>query len=264
MTTVTVDELKRAWSAVGSGRFRTADPIGALAAGTWAPTERVITVLGVGGRVGATTVALAIAESSVRSARVVEVGTPRPSGLAAAASAELGADDTGWRHGTRDRVRVERSAVRLNHPGHCPLPASSPVELTVVDAGWDPAQIHQVDHWLSDTLLNTEVVLVAAPTVPGMRALEVAFGDLYEPTNCWVAVVGQPQKKWAKRVQLAAPTPLEHIAAEGRLVCVPPDRTLAVEGIISAPMPTAVLTACQPITGQLVVHQEGIHHVAAY
>lgn len=249
-TGVTVEELKRAWTAIESGRFRTSasSPQGP----TWQPRERVITVLGLGGQVGATTVSLAIAEAAAGdtlTARVIEVGTPFLSGLTAAANAELGEDEYGWRHGMREAVRLERSHS-LGHPSSCPTPSTSNCELTVVDAGWSSAVIHQQSCWLSENLHRSELVIVAPLTVPGMRALELALVELDSPKPIWVVFIGPPKRKWPKRVQLAAPPALDWLAAAGHLICVPSDRALAIEGITTAPLPPAVIAACRPITNR--------------
>lgn len=262
MSAVSVDELKRAWVAVESGRFRTNAP-SRQAFEPWEPAERVVAVFGVGGRVGATTVALGIAESAGLPALVVEIGTPHLSGLGAAPSAELGEDEYGWRHGTREAVRIERSAFPLTDPAQSPIPPATNCVLTVVDVGWEPSSVRAADGWIEETLSFNDIVLVAPITVPGMRALEAALADLESADDVWIAAIAPPRKRWPKRVQLAAPPHLALAETRGRLICVPPDRSLAVEGISATPLPHAVLAACRPITDTTDSHPKGRQYAAA-
>jgi hypothetical protein len=111
---VSVDELKRAWTAIQSGRFRigageTSDPreLAPLPASkVWepGPGERVLLVIGCAGSSGASTIALALASAAAAPARVVECSSVTASGLAAASTAELGPHESGWTRGTRDGV----------------------------------------------------------------------------------------------------------------------------------------------------------------
>ena len=109
---VAVEELLRAWHAVQDGAFRhparpqdvaPATPIATVAmpkpAERWTPTsgELVVPVVGAAGSCGATTVALALATVVEGRARVVECASASLSGLAAASTAELGADGAALR-----------------------------------------------------------------------------------------------------------------------------------------------------------------------
>jgi len=262
MSAVTVEELRRAWAALESGTFR-GDASPQVIAEKWERQERVAWVLGVGGRVGATTIALAIAEAMNIPARVVEVGTPHLSGLAGAATAELGEDGSGWRHGTRDTVHIERASTPLLHPVSSPAPSPTDRDVTILDVGWEYSQVASTTSWLREAAESAESVLVAPPTVPGMRALELALAHVYLVGSTWVAVIGPAQRRWPKRVQIAAPAALSQIAAEGRLLCVTPDRRLAAEGITTAPLPPTVIASCQPIANHLTSNQ-GDSHVAVH
>jgi len=262
MSAITVEELRRAWSALESGTFRR-DFVPPVVAEAWEPTERVVSVVGVGGRVGATTVALAIAEAMDVPTRVVEVGTPHLSGLAGASTAELGEDGGGWSHGTRNTVHVERAAIPLLHPASSPAPAPTACDVTVLDVGWELPQVQSAANWLNRAVESFELVLVAPPTVPGMRALELALRQFTPAESIWVAAIGPALKRWPKRVQLAAPAELSQIADERRVLCVAPDRTLAAEGITSAPLPLAVVASCQPIANR-IASRKGDSHVAVH
>src|SRR5699024_4085120 len=103
-TAVSVEELQRAWVAIQDGRFRHRGPNATLRASTtsgasteWTPTGQVVAVVGAAGRVGSSTVALALATAADTPARVVECCSPTLSGFTSAASAELGLVSTDWR-----------------------------------------------------------------------------------------------------------------------------------------------------------------------
>ena len=58
-----------------------------------------------------------------------------------------------------------------------------------------------------------------------------------------VAVVGPPRKRWPKAVRHSAGALTRAADSAGRLLVVPHDRRLAVAGLDSTPLPTAVLEA---------------------
>ena len=151
---VSVEELKRAYRAVQAGAFRTGRPRTAEVP-TWTPTGPVLTVVPAAAGVGATTLALALA-TAAGEARVVECASATASGLAAAPTAELGRDASGWLRGTRGPVSIERSGEVLASAGEVPLPLPAPAAgLTVVDLAWELAAVLSGDGWLTD-LLTTE------------------------------------------------------------------------------------------------------------
>ena len=118
---VSVDELKRAWTAVQAGDFRTGTDRGAArsqrptgpADPEWIPAagERTIAVLGSAGTVGTSTVALALGLTAPDPVRVIECCSADASSMAAASTAELGLHTSGWRQGKRDHVLLERGEV---------------------------------------------------------------------------------------------------------------------------------------------------------
>lgn len=260
---VSVEELKRAWAAVQAGQFRrnqftavaTTDPSPARQTpdtppATWAPAtaERVLPVVGAAGSVGATTVALAVAlaaENAYRPARVVECSPVTASGLAAASTAELGVHESGWRQGTRDNVLLERGSDVLVGVDEVPTPTrpERPFALTVLDVAWELGQVLATPCWLGDTVRAVPaVVVVAAATVPGFRRLEVAL-DLLGVDRVVGAVVGPRRKKWPRAIEHGTGLHTRRLLSTGRLVEVPEDRSLAVAGIDSRPLPEPVLTA---------------------
>lgn len=242
MTPVGVAELKAAWRALESGAFaggspwETAPPTSA-----WVPgaDERVIAVLGCGGSVGASTVALALATASEQPARLVECCPADNSGLAAAASAELGEVD-GWRRGSRGPVLIER---RLSHDQATPL--ATTVSLTILDA--DAAALRpDAAGWLPTFLAaRPPLLLVTRPTVPALRRLETCLSRLPDPLDCLVVTVGPPLKRWPRQVRCGLGVLAGDLAQAGRIMPFPEDRTLAYTGLTPDPLPAPLLRAAR-------------------
>jgi hypothetical protein len=86
------------------------------------------------------------------------------------------------------------------------------------------------------------VVVVTCATVPGLRHLECAHASL-DGTPLVVAVVGPPRRRWSKAVRHSAGALTRAADSAGRLLVAPYDRRLAVAGLDSTPLPTAVLEA---------------------
>jgi len=168
---------------------------------------------------------------------VVECCPPPGSGLSAAANAELGVDG-GWLRGSRGPVLLER---RTGIDRAVPVPASSTVEWTILDADWTALATRGVP-WLS-SLLRTldQVVLVTNATVPGLRRLE-SCADLLEGDVLGV-VVGPAAKRWPKPVKVAA----AGMPLGVRLVDFPLDRRLQVTGLTPAALPAPLLNAAQNV-----------------
>ena len=203
------------------------------------PTEPVLPVLGCVSRAGASTLALAIA-TCASPARVLECATASASGLSVAATAELGATGNGWVLGRREQVWIARAADVLLGVGDVPVPDDPPAEvgLTVLDVAWDAGLVMACASWVRDQLLAAStVIVVTAPTVPGLRRLETTLTRLAAP-RVLVAVVGAPQRRWPAALTAAMGPRSRTAAAEGRLVTVPVDRQLAVRGVDSTPLPT--------------------------
>ena len=214
---VAVDELKRAWQAIQNGQFRTDAPVEAstLAAGTdssrvgaerapsWEPHERVLPIIGCLGGAGATTTALAIAAATTaRASRLVECCTATASGLPAATDAELGTTGDGWIQGSRAGVLIERGATVMRSVTNVPHPSSParPVELTVLDVGWETGHVLATDSWVRDHVrLAPWLVVVTTATVPGMRRLEGVLSIL-DGAEVVAAVRGPSRKKWHRDV----------------------------------------------------------------
>jgi hypothetical protein len=261
---VSVDELKRAWTAVAAGQFRTGtrathgtqtQPAATHAGPRWEPGEgeRVLPVLGCAGSCGATTISLALASAAAPPARVVECASPAASGLAAASTAELGLHESGWTRGTRDQVLLERASDVLVSVEAVPIPSTPdrPVDLTVLDVWWAIGQVATTPAWLGEHVRGAAlVVLVTTATVPGLRHLEGALDQLAGTSAC-AAVLGPRRKKWPRPVGYSAGPLTRALDQAGRLVAVPADRALSVAGLDATPLPAGVLAAAATLLALL-------------
>lgn len=247
---VAVDELASAYRAAINGEFRTGRRrLDQTADGpvTWTrtPTEQFVVVVGCHGGAGASTVALGLAEAAGQ-ARVLECCTAAASGLAAASSAELGSTGDGWIRGSRGPVLIERQGDRLANPAGCPLPSSGHLSFTIVDCGWDLDLVASAGGWLGDLVRSeSAVVVVARPTVPGLRRLEAATGLLGQGRV--VGVVVGLEKRWHRQVERALGPYGRALRAAGRLVCVPHDPGLAVNGLTPEPLPASIVAGCSAL-----------------
>ncbi len=260
---VSIDELKRAWSAVQAGDFRNGTDRGAArsqrptaAAETeWIPAagERTIAVLGAAGTVGTSTVALALGLAAPDPVRVIECCSADASSMAAASTAELGLHPSGWRQGKRDHVLLERTSEHLVHVDEvpAPVPAESAAQLTILDIGWNPSQLLTTGCWLNDTTRAADALVVVAPaTIPGLRRIEAAL-ELLGNERAVVALVGPRRRKWPKGVEHSA-GPLTRRALEAdRCAEIPEDRGLAVTGLDSRPIPEPVVDAARQLLDHL-------------
>lgn len=263
---VRVEELKRAWQAVQSGQFSTArgQESGRVADPdemTWDPAETVLPVIGCIGGAGATTTALAIAQRA-GSSRVLECCSATASGLAAAATEELGQQDR-WNVGRRERVTLQRQATVLLGPGDVPLPPAAPAQsgLSILDVGWELGQVLGMPSWLGDQLLHApSVVAVTTATVPGLRRLEGVLA-LLETTHVVAAVVGPRRKKWPHGVEACMGRLTSDLNDAQGLVEVPSDKTLAAHGVEPTPLPSALLSAADHLLRltEAGTTEKGIH-----
>lgn len=256
MTTVSVEELQRAWAAIVAGEFRTGLDThgGRRSTARWEPDEPVVVVAGATGRVGASTVAVAAATGADGPVRVVECGPMHATGLAAATTAELGVTDAGWRQGSRDRVRIERTTASFDHPAAVPVPAPAVCDLTLLDVGWDLAQLVGADTWLGAVVDTAPLVLVSVATAPGLRALDTALRLTRRAADSWCVVVGPRHRKWRRPLRLASSPAVDAMADRGRLLTVPEVPAIALHGLTPDPLPAHLVSACRPIVDQTVDH----------
>ena len=258
-----VDELKRAWHAVTDGAFRperakATAPRRPRTAGEWTPAEgeHTVAIVGCVGSAGASTVALSAALAAPSPVRVIECCSATASGLASAATAELGVDPIGWSQGRRERVLLERASEVLAVVDDVPLPtAADPGTLTFLDVGWEVGQLHAGASWLTDAVADADLlVLVTTATTPGMRRLGVALALLTESgtdlERVVVAVRGPRRRKWGRGVEHAAGPLFQRVLAADALTEIPECRDIAVTGLDSRPVPPPLVSAA----GQLVAH----------
>jgi hypothetical protein len=254
---VGLDELTRAWRALEAGQFRTgsASPAGRGRAVTttasWTPAagERTIAMIGCAGSCGTSTVALAAALAATDPVRVVECCSVTASGLGAASTAELGLHPDRWRQGKRDHVLVERTSDVLSDPAAVPVPtvAEHDNQLTILDVGWELGQLLATSCWLAEAVTAADrLVLVTSATVPGMRRLGGALDLLtghWLPEQVTVAVLGPRRKRWPRGAEASGGPGVRRALTGTGLVEIPTDRDLAVTGLDSRPLPTALIAA---------------------
>ena len=263
MTTATraagVDELRRAWHAVQDGQFlapRRMDggpvprrtELAVVDDRHWRPGESVLPVVGCLPQAGATSLALAIA-TTASPARVIECSSPSASGLAGAATAELGTTSSGWIVGRRDQVHLARPSFLRLSAGELPLPddAATGTVLSVLDVGWQLGQLRASRGWLRAAVdAAPQVVLVGTATVPGLRRLEIAL-TLLDPIRPVVAVRGPDPRRWPRELAAAMGTATRDQHRTGRWVAIPHDKRLALRGIDSTPLPPALVTAARDV-----------------
>jgi hypothetical protein len=244
---VSVDELQRAWSALEGGQFRASAKLRSSGSENWSPTEIVVVVVGAAGRVGATTVALAMGEVASGRVRLVECAPPDRSGLAYATSAELG-DAGGWRRGSREALLVERPLAWNDEPSPIPAPIQTERDLTILEIGTAP----RVLGWADGVVATAPQVIVTVATIPGLRALD----RLLEPsrptggTSC--VVVGPNLGRWPKQLRLSMTHRVRDCVDSGQLFTVPEDPRLRLTGLTASPLPRHVASACAPILDQLI------------
>jgi hypothetical protein len=246
---VTVAELKRAWRALQSDRtVEQAYAAGPAPAVRWRPQRgRVLTVLGCGGGVGASTTALALAQATGGPCRLIECAPPAASGLAGASTAELGDTGTGWRRGARDHVLIDRASHGALTPVDLPIPAESDLEMSIVDVAWPAEYVLTTECWLRELLISGEpLLLVATATVPGLRRLETTLALLAEHrdvSSALVAVPGPRLARWPGPVRHSTGPRTNALVETGRILPIPCDRRLAITGPDTAPLPASVVAA---------------------
>lgn len=251
---VSVAELRRAWQAVQDGQFRgrlpASRPAGAgrpagVSDAAWHPAtgEELCVVLGCTSQVGASTVALAIAHAAQGGTRLVECAPLRASGLVTACDAELGLDPSGWLRGSRDGLTIQRRSDTAHHPGRGPTPPATGSPLTtVLDAGavWP---VVEAGDWLAGVVrAASRLVVVARLSVPGLRRLEGCLERL-GADRVVAAVVGPARGWWPRGVGCTVGALTGRVIEEGRLVCVPWDRRLALHGLTAQMLPWPVAAA---------------------
>jgi hypothetical protein len=254
---VSVAELKRAWRAVQDGAFQDQPQPYAAEPGlveTLRPVGgRVIPVLGCGGGIGASTTALALALAIDAPCRLIDGAPPAASGLAGASTAELGERVTGWTHGTREQVTIERATEPVGPSGVVPVPHPGDQDFAavVIDLACPPETLLSRASWLRDVVLGGDaLVLVTAATVPGMRRLESSLTLLAQhqgPSQTVAAALGARRSRWPKPVRHGLGPRGRRLEQDRRTVVLPYDRHLAVSGLDTTALPAPLLVAAAAV-----------------
>lgn len=223
-------DVRRAWRAVEAANTE------------WSPPGPIAMVLSAHGGAGGSTVALALA-TVAGDARVVECCTASASGLAAATTAELGEVGNGWRRGSRGPVLIDRLAGRVGSLVEIPTPAECDRELTVVDCAGDPDAVAHSGGWLARQVRSIDqVIVVARPTVPGLRRLEIA-GLVLGGDRVQAVLMGCTRRDLRAAEQAAGPWTRSLLAA-GAVALIPHDTRLAMAGLSPDDLQASVLDAC--------------------
>lgn len=225
-----LEDVRRAWRTVEAANTE------------WVPAGPVVMVLSAHGGAGGSTVALAIA-TAAGDARIVECCTASASGLAAASTAELGQAGADWRRGSRGPVLIDRLAGRATSLAEIPTPPECDRRLTVVDCAGDPDVAVNSAGWLSRLARGLDqIVVVARPTVPGLRRLETASMVL-GGHRVRAVLVGCARRDLRAVEQAAGPWTRSALAADA-VALVPHDPRLAMAGLSPDDLPASVLDAC--------------------
>ena len=196
-----------------------------------------VVVLAAHSGAGASTVALAIADTAAMAGPVqlVEWCDPGRSGLVSVATSELGVLDGGaWRRGLRGTVTIDR---RASSDASSPWPAPMQLGgLRIADLGQLTAR---------SVLDRLPVVVVCRASVPGIRQAEQLLATVAEP----VAVAAVGPSRWTGPVRATAGARMRHLRDAGRIISVPIDRHLEIAGLTTSPLPKPVLA-----TGRALLH----------
>ena len=227
--------------------------------GRWPLTGPVVAVLAAHAGAGASTVAIAIAEALAgggTATRLVEVADPACSGLAAASGAELGVDGTGWRHGRRGHLQIDRLAKHVGGLDKLPPPVHGEAgvsECVVLDLGWPAREVLAAAGWLAQLLAVARPVLVCRPTVPAVRQAERLIGELRPIRPVLLAAPGSG--RWPGAVTASCGPAMRATREAGRVVTVPLDRHLEVDGVTADPLPRPIAAAGKALAAHLMADQ---------
>lgn len=257
-----VEELQAAAEALAAGHFRggnrheppvtaqvlnvTGQPVEAT---QWVTPREVLPVLGVSGSCGATSLALALA-TVLAPARVVECCSMSATGLAEAATAELGTDPQGWSNGTREQVMLSRATRVVTGPQTLPVPAviDSP-GVDLLDVGWQLEQVSAGSGWLAHQVQHSPSIVIAATAcVPSLRRLENTLCGLPTSAMTVLAVRTLGSKRLPGHVRAALGPRTQAHLDRGAWIDIPHDKDLAERGLSGSPLPRPLLNAAHQIS----------------
>ncbi|MBB1510648.1 hypothetical protein [Tessaracoccus sp. MC1756] len=179
-------------------------------------------VLGVSGGVGTTIVALAVAEA-LSASRLLELAPPYASGLAGAATNELG-DRDGWRVGVRGNLELARRLDAAAEPPHVDGHA-------VLDLG----------AWTGETPQQVvdRVVVVAACSVPAIRRLDACLQAM-NSVPLVIPVITRAGRRLPRELLGAAGPALRAAVAAGAMHVMPECPRLSLTGLTPDPLPRSL------------------------
>lgn len=224
---------------------------------SWRPNGPVVAVMAGHSGAGASTVSVTLAEALAAAGscvRIVEVADASRSGLAAATTAELGEDGTGWRRGRRGDIYIDRLAFRAATVEQVPAPAPAPNdgEVLVLDIGWPARDAPDVAGWLAAAMTHSALLLVCRPTVPGVRQTEYLLAELVEHTPATsLAVASVGPVRWPGAATASAGPQMRAAREAGRVITVPIDRRVETDGVSAEALPKALAIAGKALAAAL-------------
>lgn len=213
---------------------------------------QALLVVGAHPGAGTSTVALALADAIAlggpdghAAVRLVEIAPHKASGLICAAERELGAGPGGWQIGRRGQVEIYRAGASGASPVGIPELGAFENGRLVVDAGCQRSELRAAPPDVITRLLpHATVVVVCRATVPGVRRAERVVADLVRRTGSRrPVVVGVGARRWPGAARATFGPCLTEAHEDSRVVLVPSDRRLEVNGIDVDPLPKAVTAA---------------------
>ena len=244
-------ELQAAAAALTAGHF--ADPNDGNRSrpmpGSWLPRTPVLRVRATHAGAGASTLALALADTAARSATVhlVDAAAPAWSGLTGATATELGARD-GWRRGRRNpRLVVDRLDRPAATPAEVPVPREHVCALIVLDVGWSARELSGHPGWLTTTPVDVDL-LVTRASAAALRQTETVL-QMTRPGPRMLLVLGT--RRWHGPEFTAAGTRLRELRDADALHFAPllPRRSLT--GLGPDPLPRPLLSTAQRLLARL-------------
>ena len=211
---------------------------------------QALLVVGAHPGAGASTVALALADATAlggppaghAAVRLVEMAPHDASGLICAAEREFGPGPGGWHVGRRGQVEIYRPGVSIASPFGLPELGAFENSRLVVDVGCQLSELRAAPPEAITRLLpQATLVVVCRATVPGVRRAEGVLADLAGRTELRLpVVVGVGAIRWPGAARATFGPCLAEAHEDGRVVLVPADRRLEVNGIDADPLPKAV------------------------
>jgi hypothetical protein len=121
----------------------------------------------------------------------------------------------------------------------------------VLDIGWPARDAFAVHGWLATALAAASVLVVFRPTVPGIRQTEYLLVDLEAtaPNPLTLAAIGPA--RWPGAAAASAGPQLGSARSSGRIVVVPLDRRVAVDGVSPEPLSKALSAAGRQVAAAL-------------